>query len=138
MLDRVLKTPLLKAVFERFTTKVTEYVGLNSHNLNNSHNQVFTRNFLEMFSLNFSKKTSCAWLVGKYHRNNDDNELFFWGMVDWSQALRRLKFCSRRVGDPRWWGSLTMVTAGNKAKRLSPVNHTTKTIYHHHHYFLVW
>ena len=26
-----------------------------------------------------------------------------------------------------------MVPAGNKAKRLSPVNHTTKTIHHHHH-----
>ena len=29
--------------------------------------------------------------------------------------------------------SLTMVPAGNKAKRLSSVNHTTKTIYHYHH-----
>ena len=26
-----------------------------------------------------------------------------------------------------------MVPAGNKAKRLSLVNHTTKTIHHHHH-----
>ena len=26
-----------------------------------------------------------------------------------------------------------MVSAGNKAKRLSSVNHTTKTIHHHHH-----
>ena len=56
MLDRVLKTPLLKAVLERFTTKVTEYVGLNSHNLNNSHNQVFTRNFLETFSLTLVRR----------------------------------------------------------------------------------
>ena len=37
------------------------------------------------------------------------------------------------VGDSRWWGSLTMVPAGNKAKHLSSVNHTTKTIHHHHH-----
>ena len=29
-----------------------------------------------------------------------------------------------------------MVPAGNKAKRLSPVNHTTKTI--HHHQFTVF
>ena len=35
------------------------------------------------------------------------------------------------VGDLRWWGSLTMVPAGNKAKRLSSVNHTAKTIHHH-------
>ena len=27
-----------------------------------------------------------------------------------------------------------MVTAGNKAKRPSSVNHTTKTIHHHHHH----
>ena len=26
-----------------------------------------------------------------------------------------------------------MVSAGNKAKRLSSVNHTTKTVHHHHH-----
>ena len=42
--------------------------------------------------------------------------------------------CSRRVGDSRWWGSLTVVPAGNKAKRLSSVNHTTKAIHHHHHH----
>ena len=39
------------------------------------------------------------------------------------------KPCSRRVGDSWWWGSLTIVPAGNKAKRLSSVNHTTKTIH---------
>ena len=27
-----------------------------------------------------------------------------------------------------------MVPAGNKAKRISSVNHTTKTIHHHHHH----
>ena len=50
----------------------------------------------------------------------------------WTQVLRRFKSCSRRVGDSRWWGSLTMVSAGNKTKRLSSVNHTTKIIHHHH------
>ena len=49
----------------------------------------------------------------------------------WAQALRRFRPCSRRAGDLRWWGSLTVVPARNKAKRLSPVNHTTKTIHHH-------
>ena len=29
-----------------------------------------------------------------------------------------------------------MVPAGNKAKRFSSVNHTTKTIHHHHHYLI--
>ena len=33
----------------------------------------------------------------------------------------------RRVGDLRWWGSLTMVPTGNKAKHLPSVKHTTKT-----------
>ena len=51
----------------------------------------------------------------------------------------------RCVGDSRWWGSLTMVLAGNKAKHLSSVNpwrynyismvnHTTKTIHLHLHH----
>ena len=49
----------------------------------------------------------------------------------WTQVLRRFKFCSWRVGDSRWWESLTVVLAGNKAKRLSTIIHTTKTIHHH-------
>ena len=49
----------------------------------------------------------------------------------WTQFLCRLKSCSRRVGDLRWWASLTMVFIGNKAKRLLSVNHTKKTIHHH-------
>ena len=49
----------------------------------------------------------------------------------WTQALRRFKSCLGRVGDSRWWGSLTMVPTGNKAKCLSSVNHTTETIHHH-------
>ena len=63
----------------------------------------------------------------------------------WSQVLRRFKSCSRRVGDSRWWGSLTMVPVGNKARRLWSVNHTTKTIpssssshHHHHHSLYEW
>ena len=45
-----------------------------------------------------------------------------------------LRFCagSLCVGDSWWRGSLTMVPTGNEAKRLSSVNHTTKTIHHHH------
>ena len=39
------------------------------------------------------------------------------------------KPCSQHVRDSWWWGSLTMVPAGNKAKRVSSVNHTTKTIH---------
>ena len=45
----------------------------------------------------------------------------------------RFKSCSRRVEDLRWWGPLTVLPAGNKAKRLSSVIHTTKTIHLLHH-----
>ena len=37
----------------------------------------------------------------------------------WTQVLRRFKSCSRRVGNLRWWRSLAMIPAGNKAKRLN-------------------
>ena len=67
------------------------------------------------------------WCSGYHYCTTSFNEA-------WTQVLRRFKPCSRRVGDSRWWGSLTMVPAGNKAKRLSSVNHTTKTIRHHHHH----
>ena len=50
----------------------------------------------------------------------------------WTQVLHRFKSCSRCVGDSQWWGSLTMVPAGNKAKLLLLVHHTTTTIHHHY------
>ena len=65
-------------------------------------------------------------------------------MVEWSsllhnfiqqslnQVLCKFKTCSRCVGDSRWWQSLTMVPAENKAQSLSLVNHNTETIHHHH------
>ena len=52
----------------------------------------------------------------------------------WTQVLCRLKSCLWCVRDSWWWGSLTIVPAGNKAKCLSSVNHTTKTI---HHIFII-
>ena len=50
------------------------------------------------------------------------------------KVLRRFNPCPQRVEDPRSWGSLTKVPARNKAKRFSPVNHTTKTIHHHYNH----
>ena len=49
----------------------------------------------------------------------------------WTQVLRRFKSCSWRVGDSRWWGSLTMVPAENKAMPFvgQPYH---KTIHHIH------
>ena len=50
------------------------------------------------------------------------------------KLLCRFKSYTRRVRVWLWWGSLAMVPAGNKAKRLPLVNHTTKTIHHHHNH----
>ena len=50
----------------------------------------------------------------------------------WTQVLCKFKSCSRHVGDLRWWESLTMVPAGNTAKRLSSVNHPPKIIHQLH------
>ena len=52
----------------------------------------------------------------------------------WTQLLDRLKSCSRCVEDSRWWGSLAIFPTGNKAKCLSLVKHTTKTIHLHLHH----
>ena len=46
--------------------------------------------------------------------------------------IRRKHDRSQRVGDSRWWEFLTVAPAGNKAKRISSANHTTKAIHHHH------
>ena len=52
----------------------------------------------------------------------------------------QVRTCSQHVRDSRWWGSLTMAPAGNKAKGLSLVNHTTKKFiiidHHHHHHWI--
>ena len=53
-----------------------------------------------------------------------------------TQDLHRFISCLWHIWESRWWGSLTMVPAGNKAKCLLLVNHTTKTIHHHHHLLL--
>ena len=67
------------------------------------------------------------WCSGYYNCTTSFN-------YAWTQFLRRFKSCLRCVGDSRWQGSLTKVPVGNKAKRLSSVNHTTKAIHHHHHH----
>ena len=51
----------------------------------------------------------------------------------WIQVLQRFISCLQRVGDLWRWGCMTLVLAGNKAKHLSSVNHSTKTNHHHHH-----
>ena len=63
-----------------------------------------------------------SWCSGYHYCTTSFNKA-------WTHALRRFKSCSRRVGDLSWWESLTMIPTGNKAKRLSSVNHTTKIIH---------
>ena len=46
----------------------------------------------------------------------------------WNQVLSKFKSCSRRVGDLRWWESLTVVPNGYMAYRLSLVNHSEKQL----------
>ena len=45
-----------------------------------------------------------------------------------TQVLRYVQTLLAACRSLRWWGSLTMVPAGNNAKRISSVSHTTKTI----------
>ena len=66
------------------------------------------------------------WCSGYHYCATSFNET-------WTQVLRRFKSCLWHVGDSQWWGSLTVVLAGNKAKHLSLVNHTTSTIHLHLH-----
>ena len=51
-----------------------------------------------------------------------------------TQALHWCKSWLWHVGDLQWWGSVTMVPSGNRAKCLLSVNHITK-IHHHHTWF---
>ena len=46
----------------------------------------------------------------------------------WNQVLWRLKSCLQHIRALQWWGSLTVVPAGNKAECLIRVNHATKMI----------
>ena len=59
-------------------------------------------------SVLFIVNTLAPWCSGYHHCTTSFNNV-------WTQILRRCKPCSRRVGDLRWWESLTMVPAGNKA-----------------------
>ena len=74
----------------------------------------------------FKLITTTPWCSGYHYCTTSFNKV-------WTQILRRFKPCSRRVGDLRGWESLTMVLLEIRRKRLSSVNHTTKTIHQHHH-----
>ena len=88
----------------------------------NETNKIHHKQKLCMLFFTYIKPVA-LWCSGNHYCTTSFNKA-------WTQVLRRFKSCLRRVGDSRWWGSLTMVPAGNKAKRLSLVNHTTKTIHH--------
>ena len=75
--------------------------------------------FVEMLWTRFSNLTRDVVVITTAQLHSKKFEL-------WFKIEQRFKSCSRRVRDSWWWGFLTMVPAGNKAKRLSPVNHTKK------------
>ena len=52
--------------------------------------------------------TVAPWCNGYYYCTTTFSKV-------WTQILRRFKTCLRWVGGLRWWESLTMVPAGNKA-----------------------
>ena len=80
----------------------------------------------DIIMVNHLSTTVTPWCSGYHYCVTSFNKA-------WTHALRGFKYCSRRVGDSKWWGTLAMILAGNKAKCLSSVNHTTKTI----HQFIV-
>ena len=67
--------------------------------------------------------TEAPWFSGHHYSTTSFNEA-------WTQVLRTFISCSWCVRDSRWWGSLRMVPAKNKRKRLSSINHSTKTTHH--------
>ena len=67
--------------------------------------------------------TEAPWFSGHHYCTTSFNKA-------WSQVLRTFISCSWCVRDSRWWGSLRMVLAENKPKRLSSINHSTKTTHH--------
>ena len=76
---------------------------------------------------NYTKNQSKAmWCSDYLYRTT-------WFNKDWTHVLHRYKSCSWRVGDSRWWDSLTVVPVGNKTKHHSLVNHTTKKILYNHY-----
>ena len=75
-----------------------------------------------------SRTIAATWCSGYHYCTTSFN----WA---WTQVLCRLKSSSQHVRDSRWWGSLKMVPAGNKAKCPLPVNHITKKFNHHHLFY---
>ena len=64
----------------------------------------------------------------------DVDRLYKWEKTE----LPILIFCAGlNPAFSRWWGSLTMVPSGNKAKRLSSANLTTKIIHHHSSFIII-
>ena len=51
-----------------------------------------------------SNRTPAPWCSGHHYCTTSFNRA-------WAQVMCRFKVCSQRVGDSKWWGSLTMVPA---------------------------
>ena len=82
-------------------------------------NRIHLRGFTICYSITLVTAFKAPWCSGYHYCTT-------WFNKAWTQVQRKFKSCLWSVGDSRWWGSLAIVPAGNKAKRLSSVNHTTK------------
>ena len=117
--SQVKKIPKFSVLPIQNFSSLQEFLGLIKY----SNKQSFKDGLESCF---FIKDYMAPWCSGYHYCLTSFNKA-------WTQVLCRFESCLRCVRDSQWWGSLTMVPTGNKAKHLSSVNHTTKTIHHHHH-----
>ena len=77
----------------------------------------------------------------KFFFKLNQKKLYFWSIAPIfgaKKVFQKLQLCHAQlqfwcVRDLQWWGSLTVVPAGKKAKPISSVKHTAKTIHYHHY-----
>ena len=74
---------------------------------------------------NIKRFYEALWCSGYHYCTTSFNKA-------WTKVQCRFKSSWWCVGGSTWWGSLTIVPAGNKPRRPPSVNHTTKKIHYHH------
>ena len=110
-----------------FSKKLVYQVAINWNQAIHTTSKEAPSDFSKVYKMISVRKVVAPWCSDYHYCITSFNKA-------WTQVLHMFKCCSWRVRDLQCWRFLAMVPAGNKAKRLSSVNHTTKTIYHLHHY----
>ena len=93
--------------------------------------QLICKSYQQKVNLFLHLKIYKKWLIKNHRRTPNKSTSIFWFKwrwwcsgyhyntfsfnKAWIQALHSFKSCLRQVGESRWWDSLEMVTAGNKA-----------------------